>query len=92
MKADYAVPILTTSLIHFSLKGWENALFERGSERVKLVPKNSRAVTEVAEYRKIRVTGSKKRGGKQILLRRSAGAASKCDSVGSEQRNWRDGE
>ena len=28
------VPILTTSLIHFSLKGWENVLFELGSERV----------------------------------------------------------
>ena len=27
--------ILTTSLIHLSLKGWENALFELGSERVK---------------------------------------------------------
>ena len=27
--------ILTTSLIHFSLKGWENVLFELGSERVK---------------------------------------------------------
>ena len=26
---------LTTSLIHLSLKGWENALFELGSERVK---------------------------------------------------------
>ena len=28
------VPILTSSLIHFSLKGWENVLFELGSERV----------------------------------------------------------
>ena len=27
--------ILTTSLIHLSLTGWENALFELGSERVK---------------------------------------------------------
>ena len=27
-------PILTTYLIHFSFKGWENVLFERGSERV----------------------------------------------------------
>ena len=27
--------IVTTSLIHFSLKGWENVLFELGSERVK---------------------------------------------------------
>ena len=30
------LPILTTSLIHFSLKGWENVLFELGSERVNL--------------------------------------------------------
>ena len=28
------VPVLTTSLIHFSLKGWESVLFELGSERV----------------------------------------------------------
>ena len=28
------LPILTTSLIHFSLKGWENLLFEPGSESV----------------------------------------------------------
>ena len=28
------VPVLTTSLIHFSLKGWENVLLELGSERV----------------------------------------------------------
>ena len=28
------VPCLTTSLIHFSWKGWENVLFELGSERV----------------------------------------------------------
>ena len=27
-------PLLTTSLIHSSLKGWENALFELGSESV----------------------------------------------------------
>ena len=31
------VPVLTTSLIHFSWKGWENVLFELGSERVKKV-------------------------------------------------------
>ena len=30
-------PILDTSFIHFSLKGWENVLFELGSERVKTV-------------------------------------------------------
>ena len=29
------VPVLTTSLIHFSWKGWENVLFELGIERVK---------------------------------------------------------
>ena len=34
------VPVLTTSLIHFSWKGWENVLFELGSERVKLNNKN----------------------------------------------------
>ena len=28
---DYILPILTTSLIHFSLKGWPNVLFELGS-------------------------------------------------------------
>ena len=28
-------PILTTSLIHFSLKGWENVLLEFGGKRVK---------------------------------------------------------
>ena len=27
------LPILTTSLLHFSLEGWENVLFELGSER-----------------------------------------------------------
>ena len=27
--------ILTTSLMHFSLKGWENVLFELRSERVR---------------------------------------------------------
>ena len=30
------VPVLTTSLIHFSWKGWENVLFELGIERVKI--------------------------------------------------------
>ena len=30
------LPMLTTSLIHFSSKGWENVLFELGSVRVKL--------------------------------------------------------
>ena len=30
------LPILTASLIHFSLKGWENVLFERLSKRVEL--------------------------------------------------------
>ena len=28
------LPILPTSLIHFSLEGWENVLFELGAERV----------------------------------------------------------
>ena len=28
------LPIITTSVIHFSVKGWENVLFELGSERV----------------------------------------------------------
>ena len=31
------VPVLTTSLIHFSWKGWENVLFELGIERVKMI-------------------------------------------------------
>ena len=34
------VPVLTTSLIHFSLKGWENVLFELGSERVNKYTKS----------------------------------------------------
>ena len=34
------VPILTTYLIHISLKGWENVLFELGNERVNHSPKN----------------------------------------------------
>ena len=29
------VPILTTSLVHFSIEGWENVPFEIGIERVK---------------------------------------------------------
>ena len=29
------LPIHTTSLIHFSLKGWENVLFELESERLE---------------------------------------------------------
>ena len=38
MKDDYTVPILTTSRMHCSLQGWENVVFELGSERVKFVP------------------------------------------------------
>ena len=34
MENDSRYQILTISLIHLSLKGWENALFELGSERV----------------------------------------------------------
>ena len=34
MKDQLYLPILITSLIHFSLKGWENVLFELGSEGV----------------------------------------------------------
>ena len=30
------LPILTISFIHFSLKGWENVLFELGSESVNI--------------------------------------------------------
>ena len=36
------LPILTTSLKHFSLKGWENVVFRRGSERV--------ALTQISAY------------------------------------------
>ena len=32
----FMLPILTISLIHFFLKGWENVLFELGSERVNV--------------------------------------------------------
>ena len=36
MKDDCATSLrYCTSLIHFTLKGWENVLFELGSERVK---------------------------------------------------------
>ena len=34
LKHFCSIPILTTSLIHFSIKGWENVPFELGSERV----------------------------------------------------------
>ena len=37
------VPILTALLIHFSLKGLENVLFELGSERVAKI-----RLTEIA--------------------------------------------
>ena len=33
-KLNILIPIIATSIIHFSLEGWENALFELGSERV----------------------------------------------------------
>ena len=33
----YSLLILTTSLISFSLRGWENVLFELGSERATMV-------------------------------------------------------
>ena len=39
------LPILTTSLIHFSFKGWENVLFELVSERVKNASRSSIALT-----------------------------------------------
>ena len=31
------LPILTSSLTHFCLKGWENVLFQLGSGRVKII-------------------------------------------------------
>ena len=34
------VPIITTSLIHLSSKGWENVLFELGSERLTCLVKH----------------------------------------------------
>ena len=37
MKDDSVLPILTASLVRFSLKGWENVLFELGSERVQAI-------------------------------------------------------
>ena len=33
MKGNYTIPILTTSLLHFSLKAWENVVFGLGSKR-----------------------------------------------------------
>ena len=35
MKNYYSANSLTTSIIHSSIKGWENVLFELGRERVK---------------------------------------------------------
>ena len=39
------LPILTTSLVYFSLEGWENVLFELGTERVNLFPSSLRKQT-----------------------------------------------
>ena len=36
MKDDYVLPILTTSLTLFLFRGWENVLFELGSNRVNM--------------------------------------------------------
>ena len=47
------LPILTTSLIHISLKGWENVLFELGSERVKLVHLLSQQRSNKMKYREL---------------------------------------
>ena len=43
------LPILTTSPIHFSSKGWENVLLELGSERVKL-PKGKGGGGDVPQH------------------------------------------
>ena len=37
MKDYYTIPILSTSLIYFSLKDWKNVLFGLGSERLSAV-------------------------------------------------------
>ena len=37
-------PILTAWLIHFSLKGWENVLFELGSESRSDIPRRGRRI------------------------------------------------
>ena len=39
-KREHELTILTTLLIYFSLKIWENVLFELGSERVKIIDGN----------------------------------------------------
>ena len=40
------LPILTTSLMHFFLKGWENVLFELGSKTLKTVLQRFSGTTE----------------------------------------------
>ena len=47
------VPVLTTLLIHFSGKGWENVLFELGIERVKGNSRISCAEKEDNMFRRI---------------------------------------
>ena len=48
------VPVLTTSLIHFSLKGWENVLFELGTERVKPWPNGTPKSSQLEPSYKIK--------------------------------------
>ena len=40
---------LTISLVHFSLKGWENVLFELGSDKVRIVMLSSSFVLPNAQ-------------------------------------------
>ena len=50
------LPILTTSLIHFGLEGWENVLFELGSERVETQPTQERILTSLPAILKVILT------------------------------------
>ena len=44
------LPIIATPLVHFSLKGWENVLFELGSERVNNKMLNSQKRSHTITY------------------------------------------
>ena len=55
------VSILTASLIHFSLKGWENLLFKLGSEWVKKVtiprhPRKEKAALRIVTIASEKIT------------------------------------
>ena len=61
------LPIVTTSLINLSLKGWDNVLFDLGRKRVKL-----RRFTLRAEPLPLREMGGRGRGRKEGRKKGSA--------------------